>query len=246
MSTAPQVSVLMPVWNAERYLAHAIESVLAQTFTDFELLIVDDASTDGTSALIRAYRDRRIRCTANETNLGVTRSLNLGLALARGRYLARMDGDDQSAPERLARQVAFLDAEPRAALVASRARRIDAHGVEVGLLDTPVDNATLRRRLRIGNCIVHGSVMMRTDLVRALGGYDESMERAQDYDLWLRLCERHPIAALPELLYAWRENDEGVGSRHLEEQNRFAERARRAPIGRSAPCTEHTNLEHLR
>jgi len=139
-----------------------------------------------------------------------------------------MDADDLCAPERLARQVAFLDDEPRAALVATRARRIDAHGVEIGVFDTPTDGGALRRRLRIGNCIVHGSVMMRAEPVRALGGYDESMERAQDYDLWLRLCERHAVAALPDRLYAWRETDSGVGSRHPGEQERFAERARLA------------------
>src|SRR5258705_775698 len=114
---SPQVSVLLPVWNGERHLAAAIESVLGQSFTDFELLIVDDGSTDGSAALIRRYGDERIRLFENEKNLGVTRSLNLGLAQARGRYVARMDADDLSAPERLARQVAFLDSHPEVALV---------------------------------------------------------------------------------------------------------------------------------
>lgn len=224
----PKVSVLLPVWNAERYLAGAIQSVLAQSFADFELLIVDDGSTDGSGALIRRYRDRRIRRIENEKNLGVTRSLNLGLEQARGRYLARMDADDLCAPERLERQVAFLDAHPQVALVAIRARRIDAVGAEIGIIDTPSDGETLRRQLRRRNCIVHGSVMMRAEAVRALGGYDESMERAEDYDLWLRLSERHPIAALPDLLYDWRKHDGGVWRRHPEQQNQVAERARLA------------------
>ena len=224
----PKVSVLLPVWNAERYLAGAIESVLAQSFADFELLIVDDGSTDGSTALIRRYRDRRIRRIENEKNLGVTRSLNLGLELAHGRYVARMDADDLCAPERLERQVAFLDAHPEVALVASRARWVDALGAEIGIIDTPADGETLRRRLRRGNWIVHGTVMMRAEAVRALGGYDESMERAQDYDLWLRLSERHPIAALPDLLYTWRDHGGSVSRRHLEQQNEFAEHARLA------------------
>ncbi len=232
--TGPKVSVLLPVWNAERYLAGAIDSVLGQTLADFALLIVDDGSSDGSGALIRRYRDRRIRRIENEKNLGVTRSLNLGLEQARGRYVARMDADDLCAPERLERQVAFLDAHPRVVLVASRARRIDARGAELGVVATPVDGDTLRRRLRLGNCIVHGSVMMRADAVRALGGYDESMERAEDYDLWLRLSERHGIAALPDLLYAWREHDAGVGRRHAEQQDGVAERARLAARRRFA------------
>jgi len=233
-SPAPKVSVLLPVWNAERYLAGAIDSVLAQTFTDFELLVVDDGSTDGSGALIRRYRDRRIRRIENEKNLGVTRSLNLGIAQAKGRYLARMDADDLCVVERLERQVAYLDAHPNVALVASRARCIDARGAERRIIATPTDGEMLRRRLRVGNCIVHGSVMMRSDAVRALGGYDESMVRAQDYDLWLRLSERHAIAALPELLYAWREHGVSVGRRHLEEQDAAADRARIAARRRFA------------
>ena len=224
----PSVSVVLPVWNAERYLAGAIESVLAQSFADFELLIVDDGSTDGSGASIRRYRDHRIRHIENDKNLGVTRSLNLALERARGRYVARMDADDLCAPERLERQVAFLDAHRDVALVASRARWIDAHGTEIGVIDTPVDGETLCRRLRRRNCIVHGSVMIRSEVVREVGGYDESMERAEDYDLWLRLAERHRIAVLPDLLYSWREHAGGVGLRHLEQQLQVAERARLA------------------
>jgi hypothetical protein len=227
-SHAPQVSVVLPVWNAERYLAGAIESVLAQSFADFELLVVDDGSTDGSAALIRRYRDRRIRRILNEKNLGVTRSLNLGLELARGRYVARMDADDLCAPERLERQVAFLDAHPEVALVATRARWIDAAGAQIGIIDTPADGETLRRRLRRNNWIVHGTVMMRAEAVRALGGYDESMERSQDYDLWLRISERHPVAALSEVLYTWRDHGAGVSRRHVEQQKEAADRARLA------------------
>jgi glycosyltransferase involved in cell wall biosynthesis len=224
----PKVSVLLPVWNAGRYLAGAIDSVLAQTFADFELLIIDDGSTDGSRALIRRCRDPRIRRIENEKNLGVTRSLNLGLERALGCYVARADADDLCAPERLARQVAFLDAHPGVALLASRARRIDAGGAELGVIDVPVDGEWLRRRLRLANCIVHGTVMMRADAVRALGGYDAAMERAEDYDLWLRIAERHEIAALPELLYAWRDHDGGVGRRHLAEMLGVADQARSA------------------
>jgi hypothetical protein len=230
----PAVSVVLPVWNAERSLASAIDSVLAQTFTDFELLIVDDGSSDGSGALIRRYRDRRIALIENEKNLGVARSLNLGIARARGRYLARMDADDLSAPERLERQVAFLDAHPAIALVATWARRIDARGVQIGVFAAPTDDPTLRCRLRVANCIVHGSVMMRSDVVRALGGYDAAMERAEDYDLWLRLSERHAIAALPELLYDWREHAAAVGHRHFHEMIGMAETARLAARRRFA------------
>ena len=222
----PKLSVLLPVWNGERYLAAAIASVLAQTFADFELIVVDDGSSDGSLAIARGIRDPRVRCLANEKNLGVTRSLARAIGEARGVYLARMDADDLCAPDRFARQVAHLDTHPRVALVASRVRRIDAHGREIGTFDTPLDGDTLRRRLRLGNCIVHGSVMLRADAVRAVGGYDTAMERAEDYDLWLRLAERHEIAALPETLYLWRDHAGGVGRRHAAEQVDVAERVR--------------------
>ncbi|TMA33763.1 MAG: glycosyltransferase, partial [Deltaproteobacteria bacterium] len=190
--------------------------------------------TDGSAALIRRYPDPRIRRIENEKNLGVTRSLNLGLERARGRYVARMDADDLCSPERLEREVAVLDAHPRVGLVATRARVIDASGAEIGIIDTPSDGETLRRQLRRRNSIVHGSVLMRTEVVRALGGYDEAMEPAEDYDLWLRLSERHAIAALPDLLYAWREHDGGVGLRRLDQQRHAAERARLAARRRFA------------
>jgi glycosyltransferase involved in cell wall biosynthesis len=227
-SQQPKVSVLMPVWNAERYLAGAIESILTQTFANFELLIIDDGSTDRTPIVIRDYHDHRIRRIENEKNIGITKSLNLGLEQVRGEYVARMDADDISSPQRLARQVECLDANPQVALVTSRTSKVDARGARLDVIQTPVESEVLRRRLRIGNCIAHGSVMMRTDALRSIGGYDESMERAQDYDLWLRLSERHDLMSLPETLYAWREHDDSVAGRGLEEQQRFAERARRA------------------
>jgi glycosyltransferase involved in cell wall biosynthesis len=196
-SQQPKVSVLMPVWNAERYLAGAIESILTQTFANFELLIIDDGSTDRTPIVIRDYHDHRIRRIENEKNIGITKSLNLGLEQVRGEYVARMDADDISSPQRLARQVECLDANPQVALVTSRTSKVDARGARLDVIQTPVESEVLRRRLRIGNCIAHGSVMMRTD-------------------------------ALPETLYAWREHDDSVAGRGLEEQQRFAERARRA------------------
>jgi hypothetical protein len=249
MSQHPKVSVLMPVWNAERYLASAIESILTQTFSDFELVIIDDGSTDRTPIVIRDYHDHRIRRVDNEKNIGITKSLNFGLETVRGEYVARMDADDISSPQRLTRQVECLDANPHVALVTSRASKVDARGARLDVIQTPLTSDILRRRLRIGNCIAHGSVMMRTEAIRLLGGYDESMERAQDYDLWLRLSEKHDLMCLPETLYAWREHEHSVGGRGLAEQQEFAERARLAARRRWAAAlvdevsTERTSVQ---
>ncbi|MFQ5418602.1 MAG: glycosyltransferase, partial [Myxococcota bacterium] len=233
-TTAPGlvVTVLMPVRDGERHLPAAIESVLAQSFRDFEFLVVDDGSEDASRDIARGYADSRIRLVENSTSMGVTRTLNRGLALARGRYIARMDADDLSAPDRLARQVGFLASNPDCVVVASDARKIDTNSAEIGVARTPSGCGPLRRALHRGNCITHGSVMMRADALREIGGYDEAMDRAEDYDLWLRLSERHAIDSIPELLYAWRDHSDGVSVRYREEQAAAAARARDASLRR--------------
>jgi glycosyltransferase involved in cell wall biosynthesis len=223
---APKVTVLMSVHDEERYLREAIDSILAQSFSDFEFLILDDASTDSSRAIVRGYDDSRIRMIENERNLGLTRSLNRGIELARGTYIARMDADDLSKPERLGRQVAFLDAHSECAAVASYSAKIDRDSIDVGRARTPIDGDEIRKRLRRRNCITHGTVMMRREALQRVGCYDEAMERAQDYDLWLRLSEDHCICTIPELLYLWRQHGESVSVQHLEEQDRFAEMAK--------------------
>lgn len=223
---APKVTVLMSVHDEERYLREAIDSVLAQSFQDFEFLILDDASTDSSPAIVRGYDDERIRLIENRRNLGLTRSLNQGIELARGIYIARMDADDLSKPERLAKQVAFLDAHSDCAAVATYSTKIGPDSAEVGLARTPVDGDEVRRRLRRRNCITHGTVMMRKEALQRVGCYDEAMERAQDYDLWLRLSEDHCICTIPELLYLWRQHGDSISVQHLEEQDRFAEMAK--------------------
>jgi len=222
----PKVTVLMSVHDEERYLRDAIDSILAQSFSDFEFLILDDASTDSSRTIGNSYDDSRIRLIENRRNLGLTRSLNRGIELARGIYIARMDADDLSKPERLEKQVAFLDAHSECAAVATWSTKIDRDSSDVGLARTPVDGDEIRKRLRRRNCITHGTVMLRKEALLRVGRYDEAMERAQDYDLWLRLSEDHCICAIPELLYSLRQHADSISVQHLEEQDRFAEMAK--------------------
>ena len=200
----------MAVHDGERHLRAALESVLAQTFGDFELVVVDDGSTDSSRAIVDSYGDPRIRLLANETNIGLTRSLNRGLAACRGRYVARQDADDLSRPERLARQVELLDRRPDVALVASGYTRIDDEGRETGDRPVPLDATAIRWRLLFLNAFAHSSVTLRGDVVAALGGYDESVHYAQDYELWSRIAERHGVAALPERLASYRRSAESM------------------------------------
>jgi L-malate glycosyltransferase len=213
MTTSPKVTVLIPLYNAERYLAEALASILEQTFTDFELLVIDDGSTDTSVAIVRSFGDPRIRLVSNAANLGVTITLNRGIDLARGEYIARMDSDDICLPNRLAEQVAFLDAHPECAMVAVPVQMIAADGRDCG--DWSDDRRTtspetIRRFLPRANCIAHPGVMIRTALL-AVYRYDGQQRVAQDYDLWLRLCaDGHVIAKLAEPLLRYRLNPASV------------------------------------
>lgn len=186
----PMVTVLMPVYNAARYLREALESVLSQTYRDFELLVIDDASTDASADLVGSFHDPRIRLLRNDSNLGVARTLNRGAQLARGRYLARMDADDVCLPERLKRQVEYLELHPEVEVLGTRVELIGADGGEIGVWQADREAVTaeeIRSRLPQGNCLAHPSVMMRRELLLC-HPYHEKVPYAQDYELWLRLA----------------------------------------------------------
>jgi glycosyltransferase involved in cell wall biosynthesis len=197
---APLVTVLMPVYNAEAYVAEAIESILVQTHKDFTFLILDDGSTDGTLEIVRSYDDPRIRLIAGDANLGITRRLNQGLELCAGELVARMDADDLSHPWRLASQVAYLSANPSCAMVATGARLIDAEGKYLGPYDPW--GADPYFALNFDCYICHPSVMMRKSCVMDAGGY--LMDYAEDFDLWWRLSRAHPIHVMKEPLLSYR------------------------------------------
>ncbi len=210
----PQVSVVMAVYNGEKYLRQALESILHQTFTDFEFIIVDDGSTDTTPAILDAYRDPRIVRLRNVRNLGLAGALNRGLEVARGRYIARQDADDLSYPTRLEQEVAFLEAHPQVGLLGTTYDVMDAEGHWVGRVSPPTDNETLQRALVRHNCFGHGSVMMRREVLCRVGGYAADMPAVQDYELYLRLAECAELANLAKPLYAWRRHGVSITAQH--------------------------------
>jgi hypothetical protein len=199
--TTPKVSVLLAVRDGERYLMQALGSVFAQTFTDFELLVVDDASVDATPQLLASIGDSRLRVLRNETNLGQVPSLNRGLREARGRYTARLDHDDWCRPDRLERQVAVLDANPVVAVVGSWATIVDADDQGVGVARESIRDFVdfVYLNLVAGVLLPHPSTAYRRDVVLELGGYDESLGPSEDKDLWRRLalarCEARVVEA---------------------------------------------------
>jgi glycosyltransferase involved in cell wall biosynthesis len=201
----PQISVLMPVWNGcrngDEYLNTAIESILKQTFTDFQFVIVDDGSTDHTSQVLTKYAatDKRIEIFRNETNLKIVKSLNIGLSKCTGRYIARMDADDISTVTRLEVQKDFLDNRPETAMCGSGMYVINHESKLEFEVNHPCNYVSVKPALARGCVFVHGSVMFRKDKVLEIGGYSEdpNVEYAEDYDLWVRLAENNVIENIP-------------------------------------------------
>ena len=182
---APKVSVLMSVYNGELHLREAIESIFSQTFGNFEFVIINDGSTDTSQELIDSFSDSRLVVIKQE-NMGVTKSLNKGLKIARGEYIARQDADDISLSDRLEKQVAYMDAHSEIAVLGGAAIAISNSGQVCGCMQRPESHEELVSRIYKENPFIHPTVMYRREFIEALGGYAEDFLRAQDYDLWLR------------------------------------------------------------
>ena len=215
--TSPSVSVIMAVHNGERYLREAVESVLGQTLRDFEFVIVDDGSTDGTPDLLRRFaeRDSRIRLIFNERNQGLSRSLNLGLDRAKAPLVARMDADDVSLPDRLAKQVQFITTTPDCILLGSRVLSIDPDGAPICRERQPLTHEEIEEQLfrGWGGAIPHPTAMFRTVPARRRGGYNEELRVTQDLDLWLKLAEQGCLANLPDVLLHYRRHAHSLSAR---------------------------------
>lgn len=204
----------MSVYNGEKYLIEAIDSILSQTYTDFEFLIIDDGSTDRTSEILFSYDDPRIRIVTNKENIGLTKSLNKGLALARGEYIARMDADDISHPERFKKQIIFLDNDPYCGIVGTSIKTIDFEGKIINthkLLFNPSYPDFLK-----GNQLIHGSIMTRKVILDQFSGYNEIFKKTQDYALWLQIAKKFNIYNLHEYLYYLRLHDKSISFENTE------------------------------
>lgn len=230
----PSVTVLLPVRNGQAYLAAAIDSVLAQDHTDFELLVVDDGSTDATPAIlaVAAAADSRVRILRGGD--GLVAALNHGLAAAAAPWIARMDADDLAHPQRLTTQLRAAQQAPETAAFGSAYRVIDGAGRLFRVVREPLEPTAIAAELPRRNCLAHPTVLLRRDAVLAIGGYRPAFPQAEDYDLWLRLAERHKLRNLPEVLLDYRQHAgqsawSAVEQRFLSEFGaRVAAEARRA------------------
>lgn len=221
IARAPAISIATSVFNAERYLAAAIESVLAQEFGDFEFLLLDDGSTDASRTIAEDYaaRDSRIRLTSRE-NRGLVASLNELLEQARAPLIARFDADDICAPQRLGRQKVWLDAHSGHGLVGSETRYIDMDGRPGAIpeIDRPHEHLEILANFESGPNLCHPAVMYRRRIVTSLGGYRAAYRHAEDIDLWLRMSEVTLLANLPEPLLDYRVTPDQISSRHVVTQ----------------------------
>lgn len=239
-SDTPKISVLMSVFNGERYVADAIESILGQSEARFEFLIVNDGSTDASAAILDRFaaQDNRIRVVHQE-NRGLIASLNRLLAEARAPLVARMDGDDVSRPERFAIQLAHMTAHPQIAVLGTNTDELDADGAFYPCSDFhPEHTADIRKRLMVASAMCHPSVMMRRDVICSLGGYRAAFRHCEDYDLWLRVIEHYDMENLPDRLILYRRSPDQVSEKHILVQAIGAACARYAARERLAGRTD--------
>lgn len=209
--TIPVVSVLMSVFNGEMYLQAAVDSILDQTFEDFEFIIVDDGSTDSCPQILATYQDPRIKIIT-QANVGLTRSLNRAISLAQGKYLARMDADDISLPTRFQKQVEFLNEHLNVGVLGTGCVFQDEiEGVKWEPVTLTEHDDMVAQFLK-GNPITHPSVMMRKSVVERVSGYDERYPFSQDYALWVLLAQQTKLANIPDVLLIHREHQNTVST----------------------------------
>ena len=202
----PKISVIMSAYNADKYLGECVESVLSQTFIDFEFIIVNDYSTDKTSEILNFYSDKdsRVKIINNVKNIGLTKSLNKAFKESRGEYVARMDADDICILERFQKQVDFLESNKDYVLVGSWMIIINEEGEEIDHWDSEVDNEKIKIKLIRYNPLFHPSIMMRSNSLNKVEGYNDDWRYAQDYELYFRLSRLGKFSNLPEYLLKYR------------------------------------------
>ncbi len=219
MPSPPLVSVVMAVYDAERHLDETVESILHQGFGDFEFIITNDGSTDGSPGILHRYEraDDRVRVSHQEKR-GLTEALNRGCRMARGKYIARMDADDISLSDRFGRQVDFLERHPRVAVLGGAFEIINGTGSPTRTVRVPLEDRQIKDALSRYNCLAHPTIMMRKQAFDATGGYRSSFPYAEDYDLWLRMAERYELASLPDILLYYRVHPGQVSTKYIRQQ----------------------------
>ncbi len=204
LDSVPKISVLMTVFNAEPYLQESLMSLLDQDFTDWELIVIENGSSDGSGKTLRSFSDKRIKATFLTENIGRTEALNLALNKSNSEYIAILDADDLSMVSRLTKQYKKLESDENIGLVGSWAQFIDSKGQNLYVKVGPALHDEIVSLFATRNPFVHSSVMFRRDIAIAIGGYDSSYKYAQDFDLILKIASISRVEIIPEVLCAWR------------------------------------------
>ena len=226
MSQKPLVSVLIPCYNCEEYVEEAVMSIIKQTYSNLEILVIDDGSTDNTKTILQrlAQKDSRIRYIKNEENLKLIKTLNKGLDLCNGKYIARMDADDISLPTRIEKQVNFLETHPEIGVVGTY---IQIFGVRKSVWKMDTKDKYIRAHLFCNSSFAHPSVMMRTSILRDNHlYYNTDYPHAEDYKLWCDIAQYTKLANIPEILLFYRINENQVSNKYNKEQKETAQRIR--------------------
>jgi glycosyltransferase involved in cell wall biosynthesis len=231
--TIPVVSVVMSVFNGEHFLQEAIESILRQSFRDFEFIIINDGSTDESGSILDYYRrcDPRLRVYHQE-NKGLIESLNRGCGLANGKYIARMDADDIAMDDRLMCQVDRMEKHRDLGLLGGAVEWIDTTGKSLGIHRHPCESRIIKTALADGSPFAHPTVLIRREVFLSVGGYRPVVVDAEDYDLWLRIADRFDLANLQAVVLKYRIHPGQVSERKCEQQALSSLAARAAALSR--------------
>ena len=226
---APKISVLMPAWNAEKFIREAIDSILAQTFKDFEFIIINDGSTDDTAKIIRSYKDPRIVFVDNKKNQGLIAVLNQGMGMARGGYIARMDADDISMPERFRKQIEYLDANPDVVVLGTSYREFGCSKNHLYKMEGKLGLYDIIKVCKIK----HPTTMLRKSVFDKYNlRYYPDYEACEDYELWLRVMRYGAIANLPDMLLKYRWHDDNISVRQKQLQFNNTRRVQESALTR--------------
>ena len=215
----PKISVIMPAYDAEKYIAEAIESTLNQTFADFEFVIIDDGSTDSTGKIIEEYarKDERIIFLKNQKNVKISKTLNKGIKIAKGKYIARRDADDWSHPDGLEKQYHFMEEHPEIGISGGSMEVVDKHGKRIGIRRYNLTDAAIRKKLFRYSPFSHPLVMIRRDILSKCGLYNPELVPAEDYDLYFRIGMLSKFGNLDDIILKYKMLEESITSRKERE-----------------------------
>lgn len=242
----PTISIVMGMYNAASHLRDCMESMISQTFSDFELIIVDDGSTDQSVKIVESFKDPRVRLLKQE-NRGLPSALNKAIALARGEYVARMDADDIAVPERLEAQLSFLRRHPEVDILGTQAIIINENGVSGEMMKKPIATKNVHKYLEYACPLIHPSYMVKAGVYRSIGGYREELLTAQDFEFLLRATEAgFMLANVPQALLLYRYNPDGISAKNTRRQLFYTRRLLQYYKSRKAGSTrDKPDLKHL-